>query len=192
MKKFALLLTLAITSVTACAQSDQTITAVFSGMKFQVPSAPVIIGALGQSNDILLIKYSNDPGKRYISFSAEDSLDTGGCEVGAFFEAVLEKSSEGECEKSAVESFQSVFVEGTGLGVWEGEDRNYYYFLSDSERSFVFFSSQAGHLVKLESDFLEARDFRALLGDAPPIREPKSTKTESAPKSRAEELTLKE
>ena len=70
MKKFALLLTLAITSVTACAQSDQTITAVFSGMKFQVPSAPVIIGALGQSNDILLIKYSNDPGKRYISFSA--------------------------------------------------------------------------------------------------------------------------
>lgn len=166
MKKFALLLTLAITSVTACAQSDQAITAVFSGMKFQVPGAPVIVGALGQSNDILLIKYSNSPGERYISFSAENSLDTGGCEVGTFFEAILEKSSEGECEKSAVESFQSVFVKGTRSGAWKGEDRDYYYFLSDSERSFVFFRSQAGHLVKLESDFLEARDFRALLGDA--------------------------
>ncbi|MCK7550993.1 hypothetical protein [Marinobacter goseongensis] len=165
MKKFALLLTLAITSVTACAQADQVITAVFSGMKFQVPGAPVIIGALGQSNDILLIKFSNNPGERYISFSAENSLDTGGCEVGTFFEAILEKSSEGECEKSAVESFQSVFVKGTRSGAWKGEDR-YYYFLSDSERSFVFFRSQAGHLVKLESDFLEARDFRALLGDA--------------------------
>ena len=164
MTKFALLLTLAITSVTACAQSDQTMTAVFSGMKFQVPNAPVIVGALGKTNDILLIKYSNRPGERYISLSAENSLDTGGCEVSAFFEAVLEKNSEGECEKSAVASFHSVFVEGTSSGAWKGEDRDYYYFLSESERSFVFFSSESGHLVKLESDFLEARDFQTVLG----------------------------
>jgi hypothetical protein len=167
MKKFALLLTLAITSATACAQTDQTITAVYSGMKFQVPDAPVIFGALGQSNDILLIKYSHTPGERYISFSTENSLDTGGCEMGDFFEVVLEQNSENGCEKSAVESFQSVFVEGTSSGVWQGEERDYYNFLSDKERSFVFFSSESGQLVKLESDFLEAPDFQTLLGDIP-------------------------
>lgn len=85
MKKLVLLLTtLALTSIAAFAQSDQTITAVFSGMKFQIPEAPLIGGALGQSNDILLIKYSLSAGKRYISFSTEDSLDTGECKLADF------------------------------------------------------------------------------------------------------------
>ncbi|MEX2476222.1 hypothetical protein [Marinobacter sp.] len=164
MKKFALLLVLAITSVTACAQSDQTITAVFSGMKFKVPGAPLIIGALGQSNDILLIKYSNNPGERYISFSTENSLDTGDCKVGDFFKEILETDSKYECEKSAVDSFRKVFSEGANSGVWQGEGRDYFYFLSDKQRSFVFFVPDNGHLVKLESDFLDARDFQKLLG----------------------------
>lgn len=59
MKKIALLIGLAIAALSACAQTDQYITAAYSGMKFQVPGSPIIVGSLGANNDIPLIKYSN-------------------------------------------------------------------------------------------------------------------------------------
>tara|TARA_R110001592_G_scaffold284981_1_gene553322 strand:- start:207 stop:719 length:513 start_codon:yes stop_codon:yes gene_type:complete len=169
MKKLVLLLTtLALTPIAACAQSDQTITAVFSGMKFQVPEAPVIVGALGQSNNILLIKYSRSAGKRYISFNTENSLDTGGCDRADFFMAVIGAKPANQCNEAAITSFQSVFRSGSDSGVWKNDERNFYYFLSDDDRSFVFFSSNDGRLIKLESDFLDAKDLRTALGIVEP------------------------
>ncbi|WP_048496054.1 hypothetical protein [Marinobacter subterrani] len=50
-------------------------------------------------------------------------------------------------------------------GVWKIGDRAYYYFLSDSESSFVFFQSGNDNLIKLESDFLDSDGFRRVLGD---------------------------
>ncbi len=169
MKKLVLLLTtLALTSIAACAQSDQTITAVFSGMKFQVPEAPVVVGALGQSNNILLIKYSLSAGKRYISFNTEDRLDTGGCDRADFFIAVIGAKPANQCNEAAVTSFQSVFPNGSDSGVWRSDERDFYYFLSDDDRSFVFFNSNNERLIKLESDFLDANGLRAVLGIVEP------------------------
>ncbi|KKN55480.1 hypothetical protein LCGC14_0582070 [marine sediment metagenome] len=167
-KRVLLLTTLAFASIAACAQSDQTITAVFSGMKFQVPETPVIVGTLGQSNNMLLIKYSQSAGKRYISFSTEDSLDTGRCERADFFMAVIGTEPANHCDETAVTSFQNVFRNGSDSGVWNTDERDFYYFLSDDDRSFVFFSSNDGRLIKLESDFLDAKDFQAALGIVEP------------------------
>jgi hypothetical protein len=163
-KRILFLITLALTSMAACAQSGQAITAVFSGMKFQVPEEPLIVGALGQNNGILLIKYSLSAGESYISFSAEDSLDTGGCERADFFITAIGAKPESLCDETAVKSFQSVFRNGSDSGVWRDDQQDFYYFLSDNERSFVFFSTSDGRLVKLESDFLDSEGLREVLG----------------------------
>ncbi|NVD36753.1 hypothetical protein [Marinobacter lutaoensis] len=165
MTKIALLIGLAIAALSACAQTDQYITATYSGMKFQVPESPVIVGSLGANNDILLIKYSNNVGERYISFGTENTLDTGGCGWPDFFEATLSANQDYGCDRASVESFKSVFVRGADTGIWKVSDRVYYYFLSDQEPSFVFFQSDKGNLIKLESDFLDSDGFRRVLGD---------------------------
>lgn len=165
MKKPALLMGLALVSLFACAQTAPHITAAYAGMKFQVPGSPVIVGSLGANNDILLIKYSDIVGKRYISFGTENTLETGGCEWSDFFEATLSQQEAHGCGRASVESFRSVFVQGANAGIWKIADRAYYYFLSDQGASFVFFQSNNGNLIKLESDFLDSDGFRQMLSD---------------------------
>ncbi|WP_273209961.1 hypothetical protein [Marinobacter subterrani] len=79
MKSPAPLIALTFASLSACAQTDQYITAAYDGMKFQAPASPVIVGSLGANNDILLVKYSDTVGKQYISFGTKNTLETGGC-----------------------------------------------------------------------------------------------------------------
>jgi len=165
MKKTALLTGLAFASLSACAQTDPYITAAYSGMKFQVPGSPVIVGSIGANHDILLIKYSDTVGKRYISFGTENTLETGGCGWSDFFEATLSEKEAHSCDQASVESFKSVFVQGTDAGIWKAADRAYYFFLPDQGSSFVFFQSNNGNLIKLESDFLDSDGFRRMLGD---------------------------
>lgn len=164
MKKTALLLTLSCLAFPACGQTDQQITAAYAGMQFQVPASPVIIASLGAKNDILLIKYSDTVGKKYITFNTENSLETGGCERSYFFEATLSEKEAHGCDQASVESFKSVFVQDTDSGVWKVENRAYYYFLSDQDTSFVFFETDTGNLIKLESDFLDSSGFLRILG----------------------------
>lgn len=165
MKSPALLIALTFASLSACAQTDQYIIAAYDGMKFQAPASPVIVGSLGANNDILLVKYSDTVGKRYISFGTENTLETGGCGWSDFFEATLSEAVNHSCAQASVTSFKNVFVEGADAGVWKIEGKPYYYFLSDSDSSFVFFQSSNGNLIKLESDFLDSDGFRRMLGD---------------------------
>jgi len=164
MKKTALLLTLSCLALPACGQTDQQITAAYAGLKFQVPASPVIIASLGAENGILLIKYSDTVGKKYITFNTENSLETGGCEWSDFFEATLSEEEAHGCDQASLESFKSVFVQDTDSGVWKVGNRAYYYFLSDQDTSFVFFETDNGNLIKLESDFLDSGGFRRTLG----------------------------
>lgn len=163
MKKTAMLIGLACTSLSACAQTDQFITAAYDGMKFQVPESPVTVGSLGANNDILLVKYFHTIGKQYISFGTENTLETGGCRWSDFFKATLSKDKAHSCDQASVESFQKVFIEGGDSGTWEIGDKAYYHFLSDQGASFVFFQSNNGNLIKLESDFLDADGFLRML-----------------------------
>ncbi|WP_336366042.1 hypothetical protein [Marinobacter sp. C2H3] len=153
---------LACHSIVAHAAGE--ITAAYSGMKFQVPDAPVVVASLGQKNDILLVKYSNAPGKRYISFSTENSMDKGGCSGSDFFEATLSDANNNGCNPASVASFRAVFVKESNAETWENTDHAYYYFPSEERPSFVFFESDSGDLIKLESDFLDRTGFRQLLG----------------------------
>ena len=165
MKRAILLIALAFASLSAYAQTDQYITAAYAGMKFQVPGSPVVVGSLGVNNDILLIKYSDTIGKRWISFGTENTLETGGCGWSDFFEATVSDTAKHSCSQASVASFRHVFVEGAETGVWKIEGKAHYYFLSDSDSSFVFFESNNGNLIKLESDFLDSDGFRRVLGD---------------------------
>lgn len=163
MKKPAFLMVLAFISLSACAQTAPNITAAYAGMKFRVPGSPLIVGSIGANNDILLIKYSDAIGKRYISFSTENTLETGGCGRAEFFEATLSEKEIYGCDQASIESFRSVFVQGADAGTWKIANRVYYYFMSAQDSSFVFFQSKDGNLIKLESDFLDSDGFRQMV-----------------------------
>ena len=165
MKRAALFIALAFASLPACAQTDQYITAAYDGMKFRIPESPVIVGSLGANNDILVIKYSETIGKRYITFNTENALDTGGCGRSEFFEATLSKTDNHDCSQGSVASFRNVFVKGADSGIWKIGGKTYYFFLSDPGSSFVFFQSDNGNLIKLESDYLNSDGLRKILGD---------------------------
>ncbi|MGQ7273984.1 hypothetical protein [Marinobacter sp. V034] len=165
MKRIYLFLTMLLLSTAGCADSEPTIQAVFSGVKFNIPNNPLIVGNLGQNNDLLIVKYSRELGKQYIGFSKERDIDTGGCTADVFFETTIEDDdADTKCSGTAIDAFRKVFVEGASYGQWKGKKREYYFFLKDEKPSFIFYTLTDGSVIKLESDFMDKQGFREMLG----------------------------
>lgn len=160
-----LMLILAISlPLLGCATAGQSedLRVLYHDHDFYLPADPVLMAYLGSDNNILAVKYSEQQGKQYVSFSVEPEFEAGGCSFSAFFTQVLNGVDQG-CDELAVRSFEAVFVRDRESGVWSGGDRQFFYFLSP-KRSTVFLVSPAegGTLYKVESDFLDKASLKGL------------------------------
>lgn len=146
-----------------CAEPElKPLKVVYSGDSFRVPVVPAVVGYLGGQAETLILKYSDEPGYRYIGFTIDRDIDMGGCDPRAFFQDLLRESEPLVCQSDSIRSLQIVFS-GYEKGMWSNSGRDFYYFLNDSHPSFVFFVSRDGALVKVESDFLQASDFKRMI-----------------------------
>ena len=134
----------------------------YHGYNFYLPEAPKASGFLGSENDTIILKYGEDPGEGLVGLSVESEMATDGCDPEEFFKEVLGKTEKG-CDRLAVESFQHVFVEDRDVGVWSGEDHNFYYFVGDPKTT-VFFATRDSDkkILKVDTNFLTKKTLKRL------------------------------
>lgn len=159
-KVFILLLTLFLTFSLSASESDLRI--VYGGLDFFIPNNPVLIGYLGTDSEILIAKYSDEPGKDIIGFSLDKEVNTGGCRPEVFFRSVL-NANEAECNTDAVESFRYVFMKSRDSGAWSGGDKEFFYFIgSDKSTVFMIEEKSDNKTYKIESNFLNKERIKGI------------------------------
>lgn len=140
----------------------QFIEVIYSGLRLKIPASPLIIGYLGGNAESLVVKYSESPGSGYIGFTNDHDLYTGSCAPEVFLEKVVSNPDADDCD-GAVKAFQNVFLKTGDYGIWAGSGNKFYYFMNNEEPSFLFWVSDEGTVIKMESDFLEKSDFERAL-----------------------------
>jgi hypothetical protein len=135
---------------------------IYSGISFKIPKHPVAIGHIGRGSDSLIIKYSRDPGNKYISISKEVDLNFEGCSPNHFFEMILSDTVPSACEGS-ISAFREIFVKNSSHGAWLGSEHKFYYFIIGDNSSFIFSVLDDGLVIKFESDFLVKSELKEAL-----------------------------
>lgn len=135
------------------------------GHKFDLPRNFTHLVSFDTNDNLLIFKYSNDPGKKYISISEEKNIiktHTEDCTYSIFFAEVLNKSkSNFTCEDEEVNSFRFVFMQNAEAGLWNNIEHNYYYFIRE-DKSNVFIVKD-DIILNLSSDFLTKNEWKKLL-----------------------------
>lgn len=150
--------------LTGCATTTD-FKVVYSGLNFYIPDQVVAVGSAGGDDNFLGFKYSKRPGERFIAFSKENGLGTGGCDYPTFFQQVLKLTDSKTCELSAVASFRTVFDVGSRSGVWRDGKHEVYYFPGDNGKIFAFLVLDDQNIVRIDSDFLDTKAMKAVLAE---------------------------
>ena|SRR5690554_869814 len=133
---------------------DSRLRVVYGNLDFYVPNNPLLIGYLGTDSEILIAKYSVEPGKDIVGFSLDKEVNTGGCSPEVFFRSVLGEN-EAECDIRAIDSFRYVFMRNRDSGVWSGSDKDFFYFIGpDKSTVFMTKNDNDNETFKIESNFL--------------------------------------
>lgn len=158
MLKTILTATLLALSLNAFSQSD--IELVYSELKLNLPADFTVIGHLGGQDGFLVFRYGHEKGKKYIAFSDmtnDDSIEYG-CSVSVFFNDLFSDNRNTPCNSETLKIMRKAFIEKSDVAVWmvNGYKLNY---SSDKDKSFVFLSGENGKLIKIDSDFLDKKDY---------------------------------
>lgn len=161
----ALSLTLMLASPNA-ASGDQ-LTLSYAGQQYLLPPNPVAIGSAGGKDNVLIIKYSEKPGKDYITLSRGGNLETGACSYSNFFRSILDSQAEDGCADAAIDAFRRTFVADAETDVWEVAGHLHYYFRTADHGTFVFSVIDDHAVIVIDTDFMEEQELRhALTGPA--------------------------
>jgi len=137
--------------------SESDLRIVYGELDFYIPNNPVVVGYLGTDSEILIAKYSDEPGKKIVGFSLDKEVNTGGCSPEVFFRSVLSEN-EAKCDINAVESFRYVFMKNRDSGIWSSGDKEFFYFIG-SDKSTVFLTEKGtdSKTYKIESNYLSKK-----------------------------------
>lgn len=151
---FILLLPLSLSA------SEKDFRIVYGGLDFYIPKNPNVVGYLGTDSEILIAKYSEEPGKDIVGFSLDKEVNTGGCKPEVFLKSFLSKN-ESECDPEALDSFRYVFMKDRESGVWSSGNKEIFYFIG-SEKSTVFLIGKRSDnsMYKIESNFLSKEEIK--------------------------------
>jgi len=157
MKKYVSILILMIASMSCLAQAqDRNIELVYSEFKFKLPKGQVTtVASMGGEDDILVFKYSNELGKKYVAFTnmSNDSSINWGCELSVFYKDAFLGNTNSDCKKSELEAFNKVFLKENDSGVWGRNGHSVYYIIGD-KNVVLFVVNPSGIVIKIDSDFL--------------------------------------
>jgi len=158
MTKAIVFLINAIFSAIAQAETSvDTTTVAFSGFRFEVPSGvQVIASASREAEEMLILKYSKEKGKRYIGFWNETNapeLKHIKCDISDFYDQVF-SDEKSDCDVEFVDQFKREFVCGYESGILNKGDVKYYYSVG-KEIVNVFFVSEGKKVIHIDSDFMK-------------------------------------
>jgi hypothetical protein len=135
---------------------------VYGELDFYIPNNPSVIGYLGTDSEILIAKYSDEPGKSIVGFSVDKEVNTGGCSPRVFFKSALSKSAT-ECDAQAIESFRYVFMKNRDSGIWSSGNKEFFYFIGPDKSTVFLVEEGAGEKTyKIESNFLSKEEIKEI------------------------------
>ncbi|MDF0752010.1 hypothetical protein NLU14_17400 [Marinobacter sp. 71-i] len=83
MNKFFIIALISLLSSSLSA-SGRDLRVVYGKLDFYIPNNPIVVGYLGTDSEILIAKYSDEPGKDIVGFSLDKEVNTGGCSPEVF------------------------------------------------------------------------------------------------------------
>ncbi|WP_043518410.1 hypothetical protein [Halomonas sp. BC04] len=162
MLKLGLSVVLVLFSINTFAKTDIELT--YSGLSFEIPGNFSMIGDAGGSQNILIFRYGDELGKRFLAFSdmTNDQTLSYGCPASVFFKNVFFDGDDSGCDQDNIEIMQESFVEGRKVERWSENDYSVVY-SGDREKSYIFIIGDNGKLVKVDSDFLEKESLKKIV-----------------------------
>lgn len=139
----------------------------YSGHFFTVPQNAFVIASTGGDDNMLILRYGPDKGKKYLAFSdirGDKSVDFG-CDPSKFFGALFSNMSGIDCNQDQLSAFKKVFVNGHDVGSWSGDKLTVYFSVSN-DQSFLFAFDSSGKSIKIDSDFLSKSELRNIVSSA--------------------------
>jgi len=136
---------------------------VYSMVKFTIPSDYTLIADVGGSDNILIFRYGDEKGKRYIAFTdmTNDVSVDYGCKVDVFFNVLFSKDKNNSCNIDNLNVLDDVFIKNKKVQTWSTGKYQINY-SSDGGSSFVFLGNRNGKLIKIDTDFLSEGEFRSI------------------------------
>lgn len=136
----------------------------YSDLKISLPSKFTLIGDAGGSDNILIIRYGKEKGKKFIAFTdmANDKSIEFGCPVNVFFQDLFSGSDATSCNEKNLDIFRETFITNKDVEMWSVGNYVVNY-SGGKDKSFAFISGKDGKLVKVDSDFLSKDDYKKLL-----------------------------
>lgn len=159
MLRIRLLFILQILSASVFANTD--IELVYSDIRFKIPGNFSVIGDAGDSQNILIFRYGDEPGKMFLAFSdlTNDKSINYGCPTNIFFHNVFFDSDESGCDPDKIRLIKGSFVENRSVERWSSKKYSIAY-SSNKEKSYIFIIGDNGKLVKIDSDFLKKESLK--------------------------------
>lgn len=137
---------------------------VYSDLRFEIPGNFSVVGDAGDNQNILIFRYGDELGKRFLGFSdmTNDKTINYGCPASTFFKGVFFNSDNPECDQDNIKLMQESLVEGRDVDKWSSGEYSIVY-SGDNKKSYIFLIGDNGKLVKLDSDFLEGEAFKKIV-----------------------------
>lgn len=152
-----------------CHASNQldNITFVYGGHTFFTPASPNLIASTGGSENIIILRYGEEKGEKYLSFSniKEDKSLNIDCDIKVFFAQVFSVSTSKNCNTDQINSFRKIFVDQHDSGTWNGEKMTVYYSIG-SDQSLLFAFDDDGQAIKIDTDFLNKETLKNMIKEA--------------------------
>lgn len=162
MLKFGFSVLLLLFSINAFAKTN--VELVYSDLRLEIPGNFSVVGDAGDNQNILIFRYGDELGKRFLAFSdmTNDQTISYGCPASVFFKHVFFVMDKSECNQDNVKIMRESFVYGRHVETWS-ENKYSIAYSGDKDKSYVFIIGDNGKLVKLDSDFLDYESFRKIV-----------------------------
>lgn len=147
-------------------QAGDHVELVYSDLRFNIPTGFTVVGDIGDSQNMLIFRYGDEPGKQFLAFAdmTDDQTVAYGCPSGTFFEAVFFEAAAAECDQTLIQAMQENFVIGRDVATWSQDTYSLAY--SDhGNKAFLFVIGEDAKLLRIDSDFLDGESLKRIVED---------------------------
>lgn len=139
---------------------------VYSELRFSIPAGFTVVGDIGDSQNMLIFRYGDEPGKQFLAFAdmTDDQTVDYGCPAGTFFKAVFFETTAAECDQTLIQAMQENFVVGRKVDTWSKDTYSLAY-SSHGDKAFLFVIGDDAKLLKIDSDFLDGESLKRIADD---------------------------
>jgi len=157
-----ILLSFLLWSSVACSQD---VTLVYSEMQFHIPDGYSVIGSTDLAGGMLAFRYSEERGKKYITFTSikDNKTSDHGCLIGEFYNELFSPSKTTNCNKKHLDELKETLLKNRVTKVWRSSNAVFNYLKFDnSSDSIVFVCKNDGTTIQIDSDFFTEEDYKNL------------------------------